>query len=978
MALRVRNLGAFFAAWVIGAITPLCAATPKVAANPALSALVGGVTGEEAQDLDIAKLTIEARIHGMMADVHLQADFTNPSDETVEGTFKLALPTSAVVTGYALDIDGVMVDGVLADKARAKAAYEDQVREGVDPGLAEVSTDNIFSSRIFPIFPKKGRTIGVRFSAPLRADGSFILPLMTTRAVGLVTLRLSASGMRVMPKLVLPEKMDAQWRASRTGWTAEVMRQNLTVSGQLAVENVRPASALLAASHDNGRLFFQISDTAANPSATRARPERVRIYWDSSLSRRDDMLEAEMALVKSYLRAAEPGAIDVVRFNSATPETTTLRAADDVAALLTRAVYRGGTSFKDLDRLKVPEAQICLLFSDGKRTFDLLSRFKPDCVVHAISSARGADMAALTRLALATGGHALQLTDANKATLVQQLLTPAVVVVDVRDMAGEKIAYRSFPAGRGSWTIVGEMPLSGDITLKIAGLGNRLETRQYQTGNVVAARLNAPASLWAADEIGELTADPSQIEQLRNLSRRYSVASPAMAFIVLETPEDYAQADIRPPATYPKPQLAAYRRARAEIESEKAQEKAERLDDVVALWVARKIWWKTKFDAPVRKKEKARSPGAPVVPAPAPVAAPARVQREAAADASGDTGDLIVTGSRRRNPDLESVVPVSVVSPDAKVKVEIASALADRPYLKALDSAAEKDRLAVLAVQEKIHGTLPGFYLDVAEWFRLKGDTALAALLLQSALELAAANDETLLIVATRLLREGDMDRAVFLFEQLNARDDTRPQPARSLALALAARAEKNTQTRRMDLQRAHDLLTAVVMTAWEDDFDGIEVISLMEINALMPQLQNAGVKTTLDKRLIAKLDTDVRIVIEWTADASDIDLWIDEPSGETAMYSNPETDIGGQVSNDMTQGFGPEEYVLKTAPKGRYQVKINGYAPDRINPNGTSRVIVRLIRNFGRATIQTDVVDVELASRGEEKNKSVATLVID
>jgi hypothetical protein len=41
------------------------------------------------------------------------ARFTNSSRDDLEGTFSLQLPEIAVVTGYALDVDGQMIDGVL-------------------------------------------------------------------------------------------------------------------------------------------------------------------------------------------------------------------------------------------------------------------------------------------------------------------------------------------------------------------------------------------------------------------------------------------------------------------------------------------------------------------------------------------------------------------------------------------------------------------------------------------------------------------------------------------------------------------------------------------------------------------------------------------------------------------------------------------------------------------------------------------------
>ena len=72
-----------------------------------------------------------------------------------------------------------------------------------------------------------------------------------------------------------------------------------------------------------------------------------------------------------------------------------------------------------------------------------------------------------------------------------------------------------------------------------------------------------------------------------------------------------------------------------------------------------------------------------------------------------------------------------------------------------------------------------------------------------------------------------------------------------------------------------------------------------------------------LDERLEKLLQFDVRIVMTWHADNTDIDLWVIEPSGEKAFYSHNRTTIGGLVSRDFTGGYGPEEYLLRRAMKG-------------------------------------------------------------
>jgi uncharacterized protein YfaP (DUF2135 family) len=101
--------------------------------------------------------------------------------------------------------------------------------------------------------------------------------------------------------------------------------------------------------------------------------------------------------------------------------------------------------------------------------------------------------------------------------------------------------------------------------------------------------------------------------------------------------------------------------------------------------------------------------------------------------------------------------------------------------------------------------------------------------------------------------------------------------------------------------------------------------------------------------------------VLEWNTDETDMDLWVDEPTGEQAIYSNPETAIGGRLSNDMTQGFGPEEYLLRRAPNGEFVLRVNVYAADALDPNGPSTVRVRLFRDWGRPSEKQEAFTIEL-----------------
>lgn len=131
----------------------------------------------------------------------------------------------------------------------------------------------------------------------------------------------------------------------------------------------------------------------------------------------------------------------------------------------------------------------------------------------------------------------------------------------------------------------------------------------------------------------------------------------------------------------------------------------------------------------------------------------------------------------------------------------------------------------------------------------------------------------------------------------------------------------------------------------------------------------------------MGQTDTDVRILISWSMDDADVDLWMTEPGGEKVYYAHKQSAAGGLISNDMTDGYGPEEYVIRRAQAGAYRVQIDGFDADRLNPNGAGRVMIRLQRNFARPSQQQQLVDLDIGftkrSR-EERTRPVATLTVE
>jgi tetratricopeptide (TPR) repeat protein len=297
------------------------------------------------------------------------------------------------------------------------------------------------------------------------------------------------------------------------------------------------------------------------------------------------------------------------------------------------------------------------------------------------------------------------------------------------------------------------------------------------------------------------------------------------------------------------------------------------------------------------------------------------------------------------------------------------------PYLKELRAAKEKDRLAVYFKNRARFGESPAFFLDCADFFFAAKDRDLALQVLSNLAELRLEDAAILRILGYRLRDAGYLDLAIETFEQVLRMRPEEPQSYRDPALTLAHRADENAKkpppspapSVRDDYARAIELLTEVVLRRWDKRFEEIELIALEEVNHVLPRAKAAGVtRIALDPRLIKLLDVDVRIVMTWHADATDIDLWVTEPSGEKAYYQHNRTTIGGLVSRDFTGGYGPEEYLVRRAMHGMYRIDANYYGSRATRLLGPVTVQVDVFTNFGRPNQQRKSLTLRLKEAKE------------
>ena len=170
------------------------------------------------------------------------------------------------------------------------------------------------------------------------------------------------------------------------------------------------------------------------------------------------------------------------------------------------------------------------------------------------------------------------------------------------------------------------------------------------------------------------------------------------------------------------------------------------------------------------------------------------------------------------------------------------------------------------------------------------------------------------------------------------------------------------------DVSEALKCYHKAVFNPWKrSDAKWTSLVALEEFNALAAWSEKqkwsdkSPVIPEMDDVYKKNLDTEVRIVLMWDADNTDIDLHVLEPSGEEIYYGHQRSQTGGLLSFDVTTGYGPEEFLHKNAPKGIYKVMTNYFASHQQKLTGPVTVTVTVFTNWARDNETSQILSLRL-----------------
>jgi hypothetical protein len=882
------------------------------------------VNERNANPMVLQDLSIDILVIGQTAVTTMEMTFYNPNSRVMEGEFQFPLADGQQVSRFALDINGKMREGVVVDKALGRKAFEDIVRRGIDPGLLEKTEGNNFKARVYPMPAKGTRRVLIAFEQELHErDGQDYYFLPITANTTLKNFKVRTEVVSRFVKADIQNSLQLDFKQARNSYISEVSQQNFALNQNIALtfpKIEKPQS--ISATKDGKTYCYGNITLSTSQTKNRPIPTEIGLLWDASHSASNRDRAKEFAFLDAYFKALKNVKVVLSSFNIRTDKTLTFEVKNGnwqaLKSHLESLQYDGATDGNAINfSLKADEL---LLFSDGIFNFGSKDFSVNDAVKQAktpitvVNASAVANTPKMQYLANATGGSFIDLTTLSTEQALKAAQTVPFQLLDIEVKNG-KIA-NIFPQ-KGTAISKGNFTLAGELQTKEASL---ILSFGYPKNVIVQKEIHFAANpdasesefellrrIWAEKQIAQLEREGAEQKQIDAVGREYGIVTEGNSLIVLETVEDYVRYRITPP----KELQMEYSKRLANQEKQKEDSAKRILENVIAQSAEQSKWWNTQYPLKDSKsKNKAVIMEEVVYPidnnAIADVAAVEAPSMERSASKEVSSNAMAKRATAPHSTPAPASVPTS--------KIELNAYNPDTPYLKVMEYTEGGKAIETYYKLKKEYGNTPSFYVDVADYFFKKGNREQAILVVSNLAELSLDDPQLLRMLGYKLSNYSAKKEAIQVFRKVAQLREEEPQSFRDLGLALAEDAQYNEAAKN---------LYRVVTNEWSSRFGDVQLVTLNDLNSLIARHQGIDV-SYIDKRLLKKEPVDVRVVLSWDTDNCDMDLWVTDPKDEKCYYQNTLTYLGGKISRDVTQGYGPEEFMLKKAENGKYKVQVD------------------------------------------------------
>ncbi|MDR2841213.1 MAG: DUF2135 domain-containing protein [Paludibacter sp.] len=947
------------------------------------------VKGKDSTEVYLQSLEIQVEVTGNIASTKYVMVFKNRTGKILEGELLFPLPDGVTISHYALDINGKMREAVPVEKAKATQVFEEIEQRRIDPGLLERVEGNNFRTRIYPIPSNGTRTISIGYEEELQViNNSFYyrLPMAYQAVIENFALKATVWKSKAKPQINKELSEEIIFDEQGENFVANFTRKNYQSERALVFSLPAPTEIpQILMQSASGSYYFVASCMPKADKRKKQWGNQLGIIWDASLSGLQRDINKELDVLDLIIKEKKDLSISLYLLNNRLTKNGTYNIKNgnwaDLRKALESVTYDGGTNFSAI-RLKNILSNEFLFFSDGLSSlsdadFVALSTEIKNHPIHCIVSSAKVDYSSMKWIAAQTNGKFINLNALSSANLKNELLyeTLHFLGVETNNAVSEVHPSVSTPVN-GNFSIAGILNGNqANLTLRF-GYGNKIEERiTVKLNSKEAQKQGNVHRIWAQKKINELDMRyEKNKDELTALGQQFGIVTRNTSLIVLETLQDYITYNIVPPAEL----QAEYFRVKKGQNEEAIRRHKDFLNAALSASKNLQEWWNTDFKATKPKYPQPDKDDAIIENIVVRSSDEVRAQSDrfesnmsiSTADVqSNDAGMLIedITVAVEQMPRF----PGSSTSIDLKSTEEIASHTSqphiklapikqDNEYIKQLTGKADDDYKIYLKLRPDYINT-PAFYFDMADWFFKLNDREKAIRILTSIADIDLENASLYRLLGYRLKEYKEYALEAYICKKVIQWRPMEPQSYRDYALALADNGLH---------QAALDSLYSVITQSYAQNINtrsgGIEEVVVTELNNLIAKDSKLNI-SAIDNKLIKALPVDIRVVINWNMNNTDIDLHVKDPNGEVCFYSHRTTAIGGRISQDITQGYGPEQFLLKKAIKGKYEVFVNYFGDSQVKTEGPSTVMAEIYSKYADKSEERQVVCLQMSKESKK-----------
>ncbi len=729
----------------------------------------------------LKELKIDISVIGNVSTTTMEMIFHNKNNRILEGNLTFPLPEKAGISGYALDMNGVVRNAVPVEKEKATQVFESIERRKIDPGLLEKVEGNNFRTRIYPIPANGNRTIRItyeEFLQPFNVNTlRYKLPLSYSQPIEKFKLNVQVLKSTLKPQIE-EQPGDLSFAEWNENYTASMEKKDYTPNASLQFSIPKAENYAETVMQKNGDDYFFMINTNVQPSyRKRQLPGKIGIIWDASLSGLKRNLTEDFDLLDKYFKENSSVIVELALFNHTFEKKGVYKITDgkweELRNVLQKIDYDGATNISCINLLSM-NCEEYLLFTDGMSTFGESNLAKNKKPVFAICSSPSSDYGVLRNITNSNNGQLINLNMLNTENAVKLLLEEPFKLIKIKSDKNINGVFPSYPMviNDGYFYITGISTVPNQTLTLQFGYGNEITAEKKVQLNFSTQENKGQINverIWAQQKIKELDLEyEKNKDAITALGKTYSIVTRNTSLIVLETVQDYVRYKIEPPAELRKEYYAILKQNQR---NKMADEDELEAFDIYAAYRNLFEWWTGKKNKDKKIETSVQSDSVAFT-------APAVAPTEPISPVTTETADmLMIRESKSISTDAEKTQPNSasqevavtdhlegkvsgVTITNNKEKDEAPTIFLNewtpsRPYLVSMEEQKPENYYTHYLTLRKDYFNTPTFYFDMANFFFRKKDNGTALKILSNIAELNIEDDELFTMLGYKLREAG-------------------------------------------------------------------------------------------------------------------------------------------------------------------------------------------------------------------------------